>query len=460
MTKEQTVIGPKSPKQEMILNSTADITVIGGAAGSGKSYLLQMMPLPLVDDPNTTCIMFRRTTPQIRGQGGLLDLASEIYSKLPKMMRPKIKSQALEAKFPTGARVRWSHMENIKDKFNHQGLQYTFIGFDEGTQFEWEQIEYLMSRLRSSSKHKSRMAISCNPDPDHKLCELIDWWLDDDGFPIPERDGVHRYFIMLNGDYVFSDTADELKAKYGDDVLPLSFTFISATIDDNPVLLKSNPQYVSWLEGLNPVDKARLRYGNWYARPEGSNYVKRDWIRKLDKEPFGCKAARGWDKAATEPSDVNKFPDFTASIKMLKTKDGDYIIKGDFHPDNHDKVDLEIKGRFRRRSGDRDNLILKQAQYDGEECIVIFPEDVGAAGKMEFTQSSKALLEEGFVVKKDPMPTQRSKLNRFTPFAAACENGHVCIIESSFPDKKTLESFYKELESFSGERSSSSRKDD
>lgn len=79
---------------------------------------------------------------------------------------------------------------------------------------------------------------------------------------------------------------------------------------------------------------------------------------------------------------------------------------------------------------------------------------------MEFTQSSKVLIEEGFVVKKDVIPTTRSKLNRFTPFAAACENGHVYIIESSFPDKKTLEAFYKELESFDGERSSSSRKDD
>lgn len=122
------VIGPKSPKQEMILNSEADVTIIGGAAGSGKSHLLQMIPLKLVDDLNTTCIMFRRTTPQIRGQGGLWDLANDIYSQLPKSMKPKMRTQALEAKFPTGARVRWSHMENVKDKFNHQGLQYTFVG--------------------------------------------------------------------------------------------------------------------------------------------------------------------------------------------------------------------------------------------------------------------------------------------------------------------------------------------
>lgn len=304
------------------------------------------------------------------------------------------------------------------------------------------------------------MVISCNPDPDHKLCELVEWWLDEEGYPILERDGVLRYFIMLDGDYVFADSEEELKATYGDHVLPLSFTFISATIDDNPVLKETNPQYVAWLDGLNPVDKARLRYGNWYARAQSSGYFKREWLTKEDKAPLGCKEVRGWDKAATEPSDVYPAPDFTASIKILKDRSGHYYIKGDFCPENVDKSDPMIKGRFRRRSGDRDNIILKQAMYDGEDCHIIFPQDVGAAGKMEFTESSRKLLEEGFIVKKDPTPAQKSKLVRFTPFATACENGLVSIIESSFPDKKTLEAFYKELESFDGERSSTARKDD
>jgi hypothetical protein len=122
--------GATSRKQQMILDSEAEILVIGGAAGSGKSYLLQMLPLKYIDDPRTTCIMFRRTTPQIKGQGGLFDTAFTMYNQLPDIIRPRFRHQALEALFPTGAKVKWSHMENTKDKFNHQGLQYTFIGFD------------------------------------------------------------------------------------------------------------------------------------------------------------------------------------------------------------------------------------------------------------------------------------------------------------------------------------------
>ena len=36
---------PASRKQQMVLESDAQILIIGGAAGSGKSYLLQLMPL-------------------------------------------------------------------------------------------------------------------------------------------------------------------------------------------------------------------------------------------------------------------------------------------------------------------------------------------------------------------------------------------------------------------------------
>ena len=89
---------------------------------SGKSYLLQLMPLCLVDDPKTKCIMFRRTTPQITGQGGIWDTAKGIFNELPIKQRPKIREIKLEAIFPNGASVKYQHMERVADKLNIQGL--------------------------------------------------------------------------------------------------------------------------------------------------------------------------------------------------------------------------------------------------------------------------------------------------------------------------------------------------
>ena len=450
-----------------VIRRNGKIAITGN---SGKSYLMQLMPLLLIDDPKTTCIMFRRTTPQLTGQGGIWDTANNIMRQLPPHMRPTQRLRDLVLTFPDftykgkgkppdGATIKFSHMQHVDDMLNHQGLQYSFVGFDEGTQFEWEQIEYLMSRLRSESKHFSRMVISCNPDPDHKIKEMIEWYLDEDGYPDPSKDGVVRYFITENGDYFWADTKEELIEQYGcDPEDPLSFTFVSATIEDNPPMMKNNPRYVSFLKGLNPVDKARLLYGNWNVRPESATYFNRNKLIEIEQSevPEGLVYARGWDLASQQATEANKDMDFSASIKMGRDpKTGYYYIFGDFTSDNYDRF-VEEYGRFRKRSGERDAIIISQGQYDNEingECTVVLPVDPAAAGKIAFEEAAKRLIGEGLRVRKDPVPVNKSKLSRYMPFCDAVEAGLVRIVNSTFPDQRTLDSYLSELERFTGERS-------
>jgi len=119
-------IGAASPRQQMVIdcirNNDAQIVIIGGAAGSGKSHLLQMLPLEFADCPKARCIMFRRETDQLKGQGGLFELATDIYNDLPKELRPRMVQSKLRAYFPTGAQVQWKHMERETDRIKHQGL--------------------------------------------------------------------------------------------------------------------------------------------------------------------------------------------------------------------------------------------------------------------------------------------------------------------------------------------------
>lgn len=72
---------------------------------------------------------------------------------------------------------------------------------------------------------------------------------------------------------------------------------------------------------------------------------------------------------------------------------------------------------------------------------------------------AKTFSQEGFITKSDPTPSNKSKLTRFQPFATATENGYVYVVVDTF-DKKTLEHIYKQLESFNGERSTNTRKDE
>ena len=142
---KKSLFAPASPKQALMLQRAADtqILVIGGAAGSGKSYLLQLIPLMLIDDPHTNCIMFRRTNPQIKGAGGIFETGTGIYNQLPPSIRPRIKTGDLEVQFPRrddqgkvhydGAKIKYQQAENVEQsKLNAQGLQFTFIGIDEG----------------------------------------------------------------------------------------------------------------------------------------------------------------------------------------------------------------------------------------------------------------------------------------------------------------------------------------
>lgn len=462
LSDEGIVLAPASPKQQMILENDAQILIIGGAAGSGKSFLLNLLALFYVDDPNTFIGVFRRVTDMLRD--GIFKGAKQMYAELPKEFKPRIRDKAMELIFPSGANMKFKGMQYVQDKLSIQGHEYTLILVDEATQFEWEQLDYMMSRLRSPSKYESRMVMSCNPDPDHKIRELIDWYLDEEGYPIPERDGVKRWFIRINDEFIWGFSKEELLEKYKDypDKLePLSFSFISATINDNPIMDIINPTYRAMLLGLPELEKAQLYYGNWNVRIKGANYFQRTFLKDAETVPSDASFVRSYDKAGTERASGNKNPDFTAGIKIAKDSDGFYYILGDYCDRFVDDGEYSTgtKGRFCKKVGERDAIIEEQARLDGDDCIIIFSKDPGQAGISEFNTSSQKLIEAGFIVEPDPVAGNKSKLTKFSPFASAAQQGMVYIVKKSF-DANTLEAYLKELEKFDGLRSTVTKKDD
>lgn len=431
--------------------------------------MMLMRALLQIDDPKFSGIFFRRTGKQLSGAGGLWSEAKKMY--MP--WTPRVVENSRKMTFPAGSNLEFSHMEHEKNaEMDHQGLQYSFICFDEATHFTEHQVTYLMSRLRSDAEADSQMFLSCNPDPDSFLATWIDWWLDEDGYPDKAKSGVVRYYATVDGQLKHAASAKEIKERFPSAfeilnplteeivvVEPKTITFIGGTIFDNPALIRANPKYLAELNSLPTIERSRLLHGNWYARPEGSSYYHRNWLKKATHVPLNAVQCRAWDKAATEKSEVNTSPDYTASCKMYKSRDGDFYIVGNYHPDNYDKDDPQVLGRFRERPGRRDVLIEKQSLYDGVECTVVFSKDPGQSGVTEFEESAKKLMVHGIKVQQDPMPTQNSKLTRYSPFSSACENGFVYIVESTFT-KESLEHFHKENESFDGQRSSRTRKDD
>jgi len=443
----------------MILNNDSTLLICGGAAGSGKSYLLLLMILKYVDCPNWRGVIFRRSYTEIESGGGLLDEASAMYFGLPKKYRPTLNRSRVCFTFPSGAQLQLASMQHHpKDTLKQSGSQFSFIGFDELFTFEEQQFVFLFSRLRSRSKYPGRVVCTTNPYGDTFILKYVIDNLDEGGFPIKSLDGKKRYFIRRGEDVTFADTEEELKEKFGDKVMPISFSFISANCYDNTYLMENQPEYVAHLESLKDVDRDRLLHGCWFAKEKAAKYFDRDWLNKLDEVPRGSTCCRGWDRASSPPSEKELHPDFTACCKVWRTRNGDFIITGQHSKNNYDDV-TNTYGRFRKTPGERENIILEQAISDGESCTIVLSEDPGSAGKFEYKESAKVLMSEGFLVKRDPACPTASKLKRFEPFSIACQNGLVSIVESTF-DRKTLDAYYKELEDFDGERSSRTRKDD
>jgi len=125
-------IKPQPGFQEMALSTPADLAILGAAAGVGKSWLLEVEAARNVPVPGYGAVIFRRTTTQIRAQGGLWDSSTGLYPHLGGNPRESL----LEWTFPKhGSKIKFTHLEHEKNKLDWQGSEIPFIGFDELTHF-------------------------------------------------------------------------------------------------------------------------------------------------------------------------------------------------------------------------------------------------------------------------------------------------------------------------------------
>lgn len=415
-------IEPQPGPQTQFLASEADIAIYGGAAGGGKSYALLLDPLRHLKNPEFGGVIFRKTSVQIRNEGGLWDESMALYSKLA----GKPREFRLQWNFPSGMTMSFANLEYDKDVYNYQGAQIGWMGFDELTHFSETQFFYMLSRNRSSSGAKSRIRGTCNPDPDSWVRRFIDWWIDKDGFPIKERSGKIRYFIRINDKMIWSDTDTSLTEQYGEDVQPKSVTFIAAKLEDNQILVKKDPGYMANLMALSRVDRMRLKDGNWNVKATAGNFFKEEEFTVVDAIPGGwIQSIRFWDRAATKPSESNKDPDWTRGLKLYKYGDGTWCV-GDLKS-------------TRDTPGQVEKMIKSVATHDGYAVEIMSQQDPGSAGVAEAEYFVRMLA--GFIV--STVVLSKDKITRAKPVSAQCEARNISVLRAPWN-----KDFFDELENF------------
>ena len=333
----------------------------------------------------------------------------------------------MEWRFPSGARVRFSHMQHEKNKLDWMGAQIPLICFDQLEGFTETQFVYMLSRNRSMCGIRPYVRATCNPDADTWLASFLAWWIADDGYARLDRAGVLRWFVRVNDRLIWADTAEELQRQFPE-IPPKSVTFVPASVYDNKKLLAADPGYIANLMALHRIDRERLlgdrqRGGNWKIRAEAGKVFNRTWFKIVDAAPAQGVTVRAWDLAATEKG-VKGDPDYTVGLKM-RCKDGAYYV-----------TDV---ARERANPARTDKTIVNTAGQDSRACRVRWEREGGSAGKRD--QVHLATLLVGYDARG--VPPQGDKVLRAKAFAAQAEAGNVYLVRGTWN-----EDYLRELHEF------------
>lgn len=274
---------PQSGFQELCLISDADVMLIGGKRGGGKSRIMNMIPLYDIGVVGFTASGFRKEEQDVRD--GLYADAVNLYRGFGNIID-------LSIKFCNGdSTIDYYHLQNEKEVDRRfRGLQKPCILIDELPQLLEKTFFTLLGSNRNTLGIKNKFVASFNPiGPKHWLYQLIKWYIDPiTNMAIPERSGVLRYFYRHSdklSDIIWGSSREEVYLKasgyidalYNKNLegqidkmnLITSFTFISGDLSENKLLNKLDPFYLSKLAAQGS-EKAIRDVSGLYVDPESS----------------------------------------------------------------------------------------------------------------------------------------------------------------------------------------------
>lgn len=210
--------------------------MFGGARGGGKSdYLLGDFLQDVDIGQAWRGIIFRRSYPELEE---LITRAKEIYGPLGAIYKVADKTFV----FPSGATLKMRHVETESDCDKYQGHQYTWIGWDELTNWpNLKSYKKLKACLRSASGEVPFKRIRCSANPG----------------------GVGHHEVKA----YFVDPAPrgyELIRNIDEDGIETTKMFIPSRVYDNKKLLDNDPAYISRLREIGSPELVRAWLeGDW-----------------------------------------------------------------------------------------------------------------------------------------------------------------------------------------------------
>jgi len=271
------IFKPNAGPQTEFLAAGEREVLYGGSAGGGKSYAMLADPLRYMGHPSFSGLLLRHTTEELRE---LIFKSKEMYPQIWKGIKWSERKMQWEA--PSGARLWMSYLDRDDDVLRYQGLAFSWIGFDELTQwstpYAWN---YMRSRLRSTAPDLPvYMRATTNPGgPGHQWVKKM--------FIDPAPYGKQFDATDIESGNVL--TYPKGHSREGQALFKRRF--IPARLSDNPYLAEQG-DYEAMLLSLPEHQRKQLLEGDWDIK-EGAAFTEFD--RNIHVvEPFSI--PRNWVK--------------------------------------------------------------------------------------------------------------------------------------------------------------------
>ena len=247
------------PQTDFLASSEREV-LYGGSAGGGKSYAMLADPLRYMGVPAFAGVLLRHTTEELRE---LITKSQEMYPKIWPGIKWSERKMTWTA--PSGATLWLSYLDKDQDVTRYQGLAFSWIGFDELTQwatpYAWN---YMRSRLRTADPELP-LSMRATTNPGGRGHHWVKKMFID---PAPAGDS----FIATD-----IDTNEQLKYPAGHEKAgkPLfKRRFIPARLSDNPYLSEQG-DYEAMLLSLPEQQRKQLLEGDWDIK-EGAAFTEFD----------------------------------------------------------------------------------------------------------------------------------------------------------------------------------------
>jgi predicted phage terminase large subunit-like protein len=356
-----------TPRQQAFLWLNGREAFFGGAAGGGKSQSLLLAATQYVDVPGYAALLLRRTYADLFKPGALIDRSLDWWSNTDAHWDAVKKVWH----FPSGSTISFGYLESERDKFQYQGAEYQFIGFDELTQFSETQYAYLFSRLRRKTGVDIPLRVRSASNPGGLGHEWV----------------KQRFLVEGPGH---------------------GRIFVPAKLGDNPYV--DREEYEASLMELDPVTRAQLLDGDWDVLPKGDMF-QREWFEVVDEIPaYFDNLVRFWDLAAT----VNTTSAWTAGC-LMGSYQGEYYI-------------LDVV-RFRGDPGTVEENIRRTAERDSKSVKVRMEQEPGSGGVNTIYHYGRHVLP-GYDF-QGVLPV-KSKIARAGPLSSTAKLGLVKIYRGTY----------------------------